>query len=523
MFIHYHRSRKKHQKNYQRQTTGHDVRTRGGRILLAVLVSLLLLAHPVIASEKPETQKRESYEGYQTFPDDKQELLDIIRERDLHGATQAYMWTMAWATNYAWMEANLKVAGMGNFVTYVTPHEKRDIITSNMTTPYAVAFINLREFVDGVAEVYVPAGPTAGIINDMQMRLIADTGQVGADQGKGATYLIVGPEGKEPKQHDADFVVHSKTNLLWIGTRVLIDDEEVRNRIFSEYKINEVGKPPTTKVVSIGNTKYRGSNLRGMAHWKEFHWIMQQEPFNEEDAPFLEFLRRVGLEKGKPFNPTERQREILIEAEEKGFAMSVASSVGRLYDNQLKHAQFYAEQDPNNKWTTIMNVESLETHIDPTSGALELDGRTSYTHVAFSMSKAMRAEIVGAGSKYLASYEDADGDWLNSANSYILRVPAKVPAKLFWSLTGYNGKTRAMVYTDVKEISSRHDIRINDDGTTDIYLSSTCEKAPFPQNCIDISGQGDVFVYFRWYSPTKAYFEKSWVLPNIEKVVFVVK
>jgi hypothetical protein len=498
------------------------VNRQGGGILSAVLLVLLVLnLHAAIASENPATPGRETYDGYQTFPNDKEELLAIIRERDLHGATQAYMWTMAWATNYAWLEANLKIADLGDFVTFVTPHEKRDIITSNMTTPYAVAYINLRDFEGGVAEVYVPDGPTAGIINDMQMRLIADTGQVGADQGKGATYLIVGPEGEEPAKHNADFIVYSKTNLLWVGTRILVDDDKVRNRIFSEYKINEVGKPSTTKVVSIGDTKYRGSNLRGMAHWKEFHWIMQQEPFNDEDAPFLEFLRRVGLEKGKPFNPTERQKEILAEAEEKGFAMSVAASIGRLYDNQLQHAHYYAEQDPNNRWTTIMNVEKLETHIDPTSGALELDGRTSYTHEAYSMSNAMRAEIVGAGSKYLAAYEDADGDWLNSANSYILHVPADVPAELFWSLTGYNGKTRAMVYTDVKEINSRQDIHINDDGTTYVYLSSTCDKAPFPQNCIDISGQGDVFAYFRWYSPTEAYFDKSWVLPNIQKIGFL--
>jgi hypothetical protein len=165
-----------------------------------------------------------------------------------------------------------------------------------------------------------------------------------------------------------------------------------------------------------------------------------------------------------------------------------------------------------------MNLEDIETHIDPSSGAMELDGRTSYTHEAYSMSKAMKAEIVGAGSKYLAAYEDNDGDWLNSAYDYSLKVPANVPAELFWSLTGYNGKTRAMVYTDVKEINSRMDLYENSDGTTDVYLSSQCENTPHPENCISTKGQGDIFVYFRWYSPTKEFFDKSWVLPNIGKM-----
>jgi len=331
------------------------------KVLIALLCGLICLNICTSASAlDKKVIVREKYNDYQTFPNNKSELEKIIYERDLHGATQAYMWTMAWATNYAWLEANLKVAEMGDFVTYITPHEKREIITSNITTPYATAYINLRDFEGGCAEVYVPEGPTAGIINDMQMRLIADTGLVGIDKGRGAKFLIIGPEGAIPKQHNADFVVYSKTNLLWIGTRILDPSEDVRNRIFSEYKINEVGKPSNTKVVSIGNTDYRGCNLRGMDHWKEFHWIMQQEPFNPEDAPFLEFLRRVGLEIGKPFKPSERQRKILLEAEEKGFAMSVAASVGRLYDDQLKHAQFYREQDKTNKWTTIMNLNNIE-------------------------------------------------------------------------------------------------------------------------------------------------------------------
>lgn len=316
---------------------------RSKRNLIAIGIFTFFSLGACTSCHDDTVASRDTFDGYTTYPANKTELENIIRERDLYGATQAYMWTMAWATNYAWMEGNLKVADMGDFVTYITPFEKREIITSNLTTPYATAYINLRDFSGNVADVYVPAGQTAGIINDVQMRLIADTGLVGTDKGIGAKYLIIGPDGEVPNTHDADFVVHSKTNLLWIGTRVLDPDETVRERTFSEYKINEIGKPSNTQVVSIGGADYRGSNLRGMDHWKEFHWMMQQEPFNTEDAPFLEFLRRVGLEKGKPFNPTVRQKEILLEAEAKGFAMSVAASVGRIYDDQLRHAQYYVE------------------------------------------------------------------------------------------------------------------------------------------------------------------------------------
>ncbi len=45
----------------------------------------------------------------------------------------------------------------------------------------------------------------------------------------------------------------------------------------------------------------------------------------------------------------------------------VKASVGRVFDDQLMHAQFYSVQVKNNKWTTIMNLNDIETHIDPDS------------------------------------------------------------------------------------------------------------------------------------------------------------
>ena len=149
---------------------------------------------------------------------------------------------------------------------------------------------------------------------------------------------------------------------------------------------------------------------------------------------------------------------------------------------------------------------------------MELDGRTSWAHEAITVSEGMTAETTGVGSKYLAAYRDGSGVFLNSAFDYVLKVPSSPPAEQFWSLTAYNAKTRAMVYTSRKDVSSRHDVFVEKDGSTPVYLSSNCPKMPHPQNCADISGQGDVFVYFRVYAPTKAYFNKAWTLPNIEKV-----
>ena len=61
------------------------------------------------------------------------------------------------------------------------------------------------------------------------------------------------------------------------------------------------------------------------------------------------------------------------------------------------------------------------------------------------------------------------------------------------------------------------DLRKNDDGSVDIYFSS---KAPegFEKNWIPTVPDKGWFTVFRLYGPTEAYFDKTWLLPDIEKV-----
>ena len=51
-----------------------------------------------------------------------------------------------------------------------------------------------------------------------------------------------------------------------------------------------------------------------MAYWERLHEILNREVVAERDRFFMAKLKRVGLEKDKPFNPTPRQKKILKEA-----------------------------------------------------------------------------------------------------------------------------------------------------------------------------------------------------------------
>jgi hypothetical protein len=70
----------------------------------------------------------------------------------------------------------------------------------------------------------------------------------------------------------------------------------------------------------------------------------------------------------------------------------------------LKHSWYY----PGKNWSKILDLTSIETHINPETNVMDLDARTSYSHEAVSMSKGMTEDIVGVGSKYLAAYKNSD-------------------------------------------------------------------------------------------------------------------
>ena len=59
-----------------------------------------------------------------------------------------------------------------------------------------------------------------------------------------------------------------------------------------------------------------------MAYWETLHKILQEEPVEERDRFFMYFLKDMGIEKGKPFNPDARQKEILLDALIVGEAMA---------------------------------------------------------------------------------------------------------------------------------------------------------------------------------------------------------
>jgi hypothetical protein len=126
----------------------------------------------------------------------------------------------------------------------------------------------------------------------------------------------------------------------------------------------------------------------------------------------------------------------------------------------------------------------------------------------------------GAGQAYLATYTDADGQWLDGGRDYTLRVPAPVPAKLFWFSTVYAVDTRCLIDNDQGrgDRGSRDpDLRTDDDGSVELYFGPRPPHGPESNWVQTVPGQ-HWFSYFRLYGPLERYLDRSWKLGDIRPV-----
>ena len=108
---------------------------------------------------------------------------------------------------------------------------------------------------------------------------------------------------------------------------------------------------------------------------------------------------------------------------------------------------------------------------------------------------------------------------MDSAKTYHLHVPPNVPAKQFCSVTLYDVDTRSIILNEQHrgQLGSREDLAKNADGSVDVYFGPTSPKG-FEKNRIQTVPGKAWFVGFRFYAPLEPYFDKTWPLPDIEKV-----
>ena len=246
--------------------------------------------------------------------------------------------------------------------------------------------------------------------------------------------------------------------------------------------------------------------------YEEINQVVQEEPSDAMDPETLGALAYIGIEKGKPFAPDARMKKILTDAAAVGNATARAIT----FDFRHKEAYLY----PNSAWHNIVLGFEGADYTLVRNGVRLLDSRTYYFYYATIQTPAMVMKMVGAGSQYLMSFKDGDGQRLDGSKNYRVHLPPNIPVKNFWSLVVYDNQTRSMLQTDQQFPSmgsQRKGIVTNPDTSVDVYFGPTAPAGHEANWVQTVPGKGWNLI-LRLYGPLEPFFDKTWRPSEIELV-----
>jgi hypothetical protein len=446
--------------------------------------------------------------GYPTR-ESAQKLFDAL---DFQRACQAYLEFMPAMSMYSVLEGQEKGFGCKECSDLAVAADLLTatplLLTGNTESVYFACNIDLKR--DGPTVVEIPP-QVLGMANDAYFRFVVDFGMAGPDQGQGGRYLLLPPdhEGEVPEGY---FIARSRTYRLWVMARANQKVSGTGEQALAWYRDNCAvyplkDGPRKPNITNCGSMFADTLHPHDLQYFVNLDRLIQYEPASAFTPEQLGLLRALGIEKGQPFAPDARMRQILDSAAKTGLGMARAIA----YQSRDCETRIY----PDRQWESIFIGGS---HEFLSHNARNLDARTLFHFTAICVTPAMVNKVVGVGSQYMSAYADADGDYLDGGRSYRLHLPPNIPVNNFWSVTLYDPGTRSLLQTDQRKpsVNSFDAPEQNGDGSYDLYFGPAAPAGKENNWVQTIPGKG-WFTYMRLYGPLEPFFDQSWKPGDIVK------
>lgn len=447
----------------------------------------------------------------QTFP-----LNDTNEKLISSRAVEAVIWGMPAVNADLMLQQMLtKTSGkMNQFIYWGRPLDYHNqTLTPNPDTIYFMAFYDTKKVGALVLEI-----PPADGKNSLNANLVTfwqaaieDLGLLGVDKGKGGKFVILPPDYKD-KLPAGYAPLKSDTYRGFLLMRVNLAshaDQDVAAAIAYGkrarfYPLSEASNPSATIFTDVKDIDYDSTIPYDLNFFDSLNRVVQNDIWIERDRAMIDQLQSIGIEKGKPFAPNEKMKTLLTNA------------IGEAKD--LLQKRYEAGFPPfweKGYWmfpTIAEGVEGQSTNY-ANHNKYTVDARgLAYTYAYISI------KHLGEGQFYLMATRDKTGNFFDGSKVYKLHIPANVPVNQYWSVTAYDRQTHALIKNmPVASRSSQlREIQKNADGSIDIYIGP---KAPAGKksNWLPTDPKRGFELMFRLYGPKKEFFDKIWVLPDVEQ------
>jgi hypothetical protein len=388
--------------------------------------------------------------------------------------------------------------------------------TPNADVIYTMGYLDLKE--TGPLVVAAPAG-VISMLTDFFQRTITDIGAIGPDRGRGGLYLLLPPDyqGHVP---DGYFTFTSSTYNVFLFFRTVMaqgpdgPDPAPAVAIAEKTRVYPLWEEEKNlEPMEFPNASGKRINMMyptDSTYWDKLKAFVDYEPIAAIAPEIRGVLAAIGIIKGEPFEPTDRQKELLEKAVKMTPRMLLARRVGGRSD---KRNLYYEDRQYERVWAAATAEYMQESYLD-------VNQRAGFFQNAFSSAPAMVMRTIDAGSKYPITIRDADGNILNGSHPYKLHIPADIPVKLFWAVTLYNVSDGTMPETPQLSPSRNgyENTVINEDGSIDLFFGPTQPEGVADTNWIQTVEGRDFMVAVRLYGTEIDFFDQTWQPDDVVKL-----
>jgi hypothetical protein len=274
------------------------------------------------------------------------------------------------------------------------------------------------------------------------------------------------------------------------------------------YYLSDEKNAPKTRIIAPDEQRYATLPFYDERYFKDLYDIVSLEPVRPRDKVMMNYLKSIGIEKGKPFKPDEQTLRAMKTA-----VVDAYFFMDKLFVDKIASNKYW----PDRQYFSLLQGDAKNEVDYEFPDILDVDGRASqfYPGTYYPHKVVERQPTI-----YFTTMEDATGKAFEAGSTYKITMPKDVPVKQFWSIIVYDRATFAFIYNPLERagLSSfdRDKMKLNADASVTVYMGP---KAPdgLENNWIPTQGKRPL-VIIRAYSPEDPIYSKTFKLPDFEKV-----